>query len=260
MRLLLTLTIILAFCRPVGTIAQKSPPPTAPISAAQVLEKHFAAVGGLENLRALQTFDAHGVMGPPGSTNNLYIWADFNFYYRAPAIDVFQLQVKSEGLAWCGHNQGKPFVQQAGQYRLGGVNAASLPVLEQSWLGLIDSDFDQSYKKVQLVGLSGVSGNWAYVLMFTPKAGDPQVRYYDCKNFLMVRMDFIQRFQEVKNGPSYMYKIETDYSDYQVFDGISLPRRIEAIASFAGGNWQTELQVEKMHTNAPISDSVFHPE
>jgi hypothetical protein len=103
------------------------------------------------------------------------------------------------------------------------------------------------------MGLAENDGRWAYALGFTPKVGDRQIRYYDCENFLMVRMDLAQRVRRSKDGPESAYKVETYYSDYRDSGGINLPRKIRASAS----DGDLVLEVQQLHTNAPVDDSVF---
>jgi hypothetical protein len=199
-------------------------------------------------LRALQTFHAHGSFGFP-LLNNL---GDFHFYYKAPASDVFQLDAISHGQVSMGHSDGVPFFKHNGE-NIGGFNGVTLDILDENWLGLIESGFDQHYTRIELVGLAGIDGRWAYALRFTSKSGDPQVRYYDCENFLMVRMDLVERIRLQKDGPESAYKVETYYSDFRDFGGINFPRKITATAS----NGDLVLEVHDARANTPINDSVF---
>jgi hypothetical protein len=103
------------------------------------------------------------------------------------------------------------------------------------------------------MGVAEIDGNWAYAVGFTPKVGDRQIRYYDCESFLMVRMDLAQRVRQSEGGPESAYKVETYYSDYRDSGGIKLPRKIRASAA----DGDLVLDVYQVHTNAPVSDSVF---
>ena len=245
MRRALTLVILLIFCCLITTLAQKAPRPKGRISVAEILNKNAAAIGGLEAWRALQTVDAHGSFGVPPFHSS----GDFNFYYRAPANDVFQLFMISHGRTSVGHDGGTPF--SAG--RTIGINGVTINILEENWLALTDSGFDQRYTRIELAGLAEVAGKWTYALQFTPKAGDPQRRYYDCQSFLMVRMDLAQRLRMQKDGSEFAYKVETYYSDYRDFGGIKFPRQIRASSS----NGDMVLDVHDIRTNHPINDSVF---
>jgi hypothetical protein len=246
MRRALTLAILLIFCCRTPTLAQKAPRPKAPISATEILDKYVAATGGLEVWHALQTVDAHGSFGVPSFHSS----GDFDFYYRAPASDVFQLFMMSHGQTSVGHNGGTPFFNAG---RTLGINGVTVNILEENWLALTESGFDQRYTRIELVGLTGIDGKWAYALRFTPKVGDPQLRYYDCQSFLMVRMDLAQRIRMQKDGPEFAYKVETYYSDYRDSGGIKFPRKIRASSS----NGDIVLDIHHVGTNRPLNDSVF---
>lgn len=230
------------------TLAQKSPRPKGQISVAEIMDKHTAAIGGPEVLRALQTLHAHGSIGLPSSRN---ILGDVDFYYKAPASDVFQFEAISHGRSSVGHNEGTPlFKNTVGGFA--GINGVTLEILEKNCLSLIEFGFED-YRKIALVGLAEVDGRWAYALQFTPKSGDSQLRYFDCESFLMVRTDFVQRVHEQKDGPESAYKVETYYSDYRDSGGINFPRRIRATAS----NGILVLDLPNIRANTSIADSVF---
>jgi hypothetical protein len=247
----LTLAVSLISCSLITTLAQKVPRPKGQTSVAEILGKNVAATGGLEAWRALQTVDAHGTFGFPNVRN---IGGDFDFYYKKPASDVFQLFMTSHGRTSAGHNEGTPFSHHdAG--RVLGINGVTPNILEENWLALTDSGFDQHYTRIELVGLAEVGDKWAYALQFTPKVGDPQLRYYDSQSFLMVRMDLAQRIRVQKGDPELAYKVETYYSDYRDFEGIKFPSQIRATSS----DGDIVLNVHDVRTNHPVNDSVFRP-
>jgi hypothetical protein len=249
MRRALTLTILLIFCSRITTLAQKAPRPKGRITVAEILDKYVAATGGPEARRAQQTIEAHGRFGVANLRDSL---GDFDFYYRVPADDFFQLFLISHGQTWAGHTGGTPFFNRTVRGTQG-INGVTVNTLEENWLALTDSAFDQHYTRIELVGLAGIDGEWAYALQFTPRVGDPQLRYYDCHSFLMVRMDLAQRIRLQKDDPEFVYKVETYYSDYRDAGGVNFPRQIKATSS--GRNMV--LNVHHLLTNHPVDDSVF---
>lgn len=248
MRRSLSLAILLMFCSGITVPAQDTPRPKHKISAADILDENVAATGGPEARHALQEVDAQGSFGVPG----LHSSGDFHFYYRAPASDVFELEMISHGRAWVGHDEGTPFVNHTVQGP-SGINGVSANILEQNWLALTESGLDQRYTRIELAGLTEIDGNRAFELRFTPKVGDPQIRYYDCKSFLLVRMDLGQRIRMQKDGPEFAYKVETYYSEYRDSGGIKFPHQIRAISP--EGN--VVLDVHEIHTNRPVNEALF---
>lgn len=243
-----TLTILLVLCSGVSTFAQKAPRPNGPISAAEILDKHIAATGGPEAWHALQTVDAHGTFNVSPFNSG----GDFDFYHKAPASDAFHFFMTSHGLTLVGHNEGTPFFNRDAGAAVA-INGVTAGILEEDWLALTESEFEQRYTRIELLGLATVDRQWAYALLFTPKVGDRQRRYYDSQSFLLVRMDSAQRMRTQKDGPEHAYEVEAYYSDYRDFGGIKFPERIEA-KSPAGS---LVLEVGRLHINHPVNDSVF---
>jgi hypothetical protein len=68
-----------------------------------------------------------------------------------------------------GHKDGVPFAQHNGE-SAGGFGGVTLDILDEDWLVLIETNFGQRYTQIELVGLSGIDGRWAYALRFTPKS------------------------------------------------------------------------------------------
>ena len=248
MRRTITQTIFLLFCSLLSSSAQKSPPPNVKISVAKILANSIAATGGPDAWHALQTVEASGSFGVTGPFRT----GDFQFSYKTPDSDIFKFFMISHGQTSVGHRGGQPFFTvDAG--RALGINGVSVYILEANWLALTQSEFNQHYSQIALAGLAEVDGKWAYALRFKPKEGDPQVRYYDCQSFLMVRMDLAQRLREQKDGPEFAYKVEAHFSDYRDSGGIKLPRQIKATSS----SGSMTLDVNDVHTNRPLDDSVF---
>jgi hypothetical protein len=234
-------------CRSFVLHAQTSDPPTGRVSPAEIVEKYLAATGGLEAHKKLSRITASGDFGfflqhPLGT---------YNFYYKAPASDMLQVQMTSHGNSWTGHYEGKA-VRGATVEGVGMINGAGMQVVEQAWLSLLESEF-KHYSRIELVGLSKVAHQWAYALRFTPLSGDPQVRYFDCQSFFLVRLDQVQRFQLNKNDPQLAYSVESYFYEYHDVAGVKLPRRI-AVSRDEG---ELTFDIPAIKTDVDIADTVF---
>lgn len=214
----------------------------------EILNKYIAATGGLEAWRGLQTVDAHGSFNVP-PFNSL---GDFDFYYKLPASDAFQLFMTSHGQTSVGHNDGTSFFNRDAEAGLA-INGVTVDVLEEDWLALTESEPEQYYERIELLGLTTVNGQWAYALLFTPKVGDRQRRYYDCQSFLLIRMDLAQRRRTEKNERRSPYEVDTYYSDYGDFGGIKFPKHIKASSPYG----VLALDIHSVHTNRPVTEAVF---
>ena len=109
------------------------------------------------------------------------------------------------------------------------------------------------YSKVELIGKAQIQKRWAYAVRFTPKKGDPQVRYYDMENFLLVRIDQVQRYRADKDFPEAAYAISSYFEDYRQFGAVKLPQRI-VINRFPA---DLVFELGGVKANVEIPESVF---
>lgn len=249
-----------------ATSQTKAASPTQGISAAEVIDKYLAATGGIEARRALKSMQSEGRFGLEGFHNQFRFagMGEFHFYYKAPDNDAFELEHAQKGLhgnTWFGHSNGKVFLRQTvlSNWAINGVTVQSL---EQAWLALGEWDFTQRYSQISLVGRSDVDGKPAYALLFTPREGDPEIRYFDAETFLLVRMDQVGRFRLKQDGPETKTKIETYYSDYKESGGIKFPRLVVAMGNPPMASPQTpknrvEFVVSGLKVNNTFDDAVF---
>jgi hypothetical protein len=132
--------------------------------------------------------------------------------------------------------------------------------MEEAWLALMEWDFNDHYSHIKLVGRSDVEGKPAYALLFTPRDGDPHIRYFDTTSFLLVRMDQVGRYRLKVEGPESRGKIESYYSDYQDTGGIKFPRLIVAVGNPSRPKSRAEFVVGNIKVNSTFDDSVFKKE
>lgn len=227
---------------------QDSAKPTGAISVKQIMDKNLAAIGGIENLRAVQTLEVRGVFGIPRTT---VPGGDFLFLYKAPATDVFELDSAGLGESAVGRKNGLAFFRRSAKaVRM--FNGVSAGVLEEAWLSLIESDLTP-YKEIKLVGLAEIYKKWTYAVRFEPKAGDPTVRYFDSQTFLLTRIETVEKFRTEKEGPLKAYIIDTDFENYETADNLRLPRMLTSSST----NRDVEFRVRSIRANASVDDSKF---
>jgi hypothetical protein len=227
---------------------QDSAKPTGAISVKQIMDKNLAAIGGIENLRAVRTLEVRGVFGLPRTT---VPGGDFVFLYKAPATDVFELDSAGLGESATGRKNGVIFFRRSAK-AAGMFNGVSAGVLEEAWLSLIESNW-VLYKEIKVVGLAEIYKKWTYALRFEPKAGDPTVRYYDSQTFLLARIETVEKFRTEKDGPLKAYIIDTDFENYETADNLRLPRMLTSSST----NREVEFRVQSMRANVSVDDSKF---
>jgi hypothetical protein len=240
------LTLVLLGVTP-RIFAQKATAPSGSISAAKILEGYLAATGGLGAHKELLTLKVTGDFG----LSLHHPLGDFIFSYKAPAADMLEVQMISHGTSWTGrrddHLIRRSTVQGAEM-----INGAGMEIVEQSLVSLLEWDI-RDYKKIELVGRAQVDKRWTYALRFTPRKGDPQVRYYDMENFLLLRMDQVQRFRQANNIPEMAYAVVTYFRDYRQYGALKLPHQI-AVSRDVG---ELMFEVGNVKTGVEIPDTAF---
>jgi hypothetical protein len=213
------LVLILLTIRP-DTFAQKDSASSATISVAKILESNLAATGGLDAHKALLTLKATGDVKLP----NNYLLGNYLFLYKAPATDLLKVQVISHGTTWTGHRN-EQLIRKSTVQGARMMNGAGMEIVEQCMMSLLEWNI-RDYSNIELIGKAQVQNRLALALRFTPKKGDPQVRYYDAENFLMVRMDQVQRLPQAKGLPEAVYAVTTYFQNYRPFGSLRLPEKI----------------------------------
>lgn len=235
----------------IAAYGQEARPATSKISAAEILQRNLIATGGLEAHQRIQTLTARGEFR--FSSYPLHQMGDYSFFYKAPSSDILRMDLISHGTCWSGRRENQKVILRCGVEGPGMINGVSIGIVEQDWRSLVQWEFSRDYEKVELIGRAEVEKRWAYAVRFTPRNGDPEVRFYDYETFLLVRMDQVQRFRWNKSDPEVAYAVKSYFRDYKDQDGLKLPRVI-AVSRTEG---ELLFNVSKIQPDAKIDDSVF---
>lgn len=200
--------------------AQEHAPASGTISVAKILEGNLAATGGLDAHKALLTLKETGNV----KLRNESLLGDYEFLYKAPANDLLRVQIISHGTTWTGHRDEQRIQRSTGQNPRT-LNGAGVELVEECLISLLEWDV-RDYSKVELIGKAQVQNRLAFALRFTPKKGDPQIRYYDAETFLLVRMDQVQRLPQPKGLPEGKYAVTIYFENYRQFGPLKLPEKI----------------------------------
>lgn len=248
MRVPAYLLVFLMLVLPATAQNQSAPWARGSISAAEILQKNIAATGGLEAHQRVQSLFLGGDFGFSLYHPDGY----YSFSYKAPSDDMLEVNTISEGISWSGRRD-QHLIRRTTARGIEMINGAGMELVEQDWRSLLEWEFSREYSKIDLVGRTQVNKRWAFAVRFTPRHGDPCVRYYDEESFLMVRMDQVQRFRMSKSQPEVAYPVESYFRDYADHGGLKLPRLI-AISRDVG---ELQFNVTKFEPNAAIDDSIF---
>jgi hypothetical protein len=230
-----------------NTFAQQDAAPKGSISVARILDGYLSATGGLNAHKELVTLKTTGDFG----FSLRHPLGDYMFLYKAPAKDVLEVQMISHGTSWTGRRDDH-LIRRSTVEGAGMINGAGMEIVEQCLVSLLEWDI-HNYNKIEIIGRAQVDKRWTYAVRFTPKQGDPQVRYYDMENFLLLRMDQVQRFKAAKGIPEVAYAVTTYFQDYWQFGALKLPRQI-AVSRDLG---DLIFELANVKTGLDIPDSEF---
>jgi len=280
--------VVLGLCFSLGVLAVESTSSTATapatkaprssLTAAQIVEKHLAARGGLAAWRAVQTLSLAGKMeAGSGSTDvSRRLAVERRRAGRAPAVKPgesaaeqqvllpFVLEMKRPGksrveIEFAGKTavqvydgtQGwkkRPFLNRDDVEPFTEAEAKS----EQGKAELDGPLVDYAAKgtKVELAAVEPVEGHDAYKLKLTTKSGTVQHVWIDAASFLDVKVEGIPRRMDGKMHNVYVYQ-----RDFRSVQGVMIPFVLEtAVEGYPGTH---KMLIEKALVNPKLDDSRF---
>lgn len=273
-----SLTFLFALGLPV---AQAAP---ATLSAAQIIEKHIAARGGLSAWHSLQTLTLSGKMdvgsGDSTARSLSFVQSEMPSAHRRPPgkppapepavaaenqVQVpFRLEVKRPRMSrleidfagktavqvYDGSKGWKlrPFLNRDDYEPFTDAELKS----QSQWQGIDGPLVDYAAKgtRVELAGVESVDGHDAYKLKLTLKDGTTQNIWIDAHSFLDVKMEGTPRRMDGKMRTVWIYQ-----RDFRPVQGLILPFEMET--AIDGYHETHKMVVEKAEVNPKLSDALF---
>jgi hypothetical protein len=274
----LGLSFLLTLCL---SLAQAAP---ANLSAAQIIEKHVAARGGLSAWRGLQTLTLSGKMdvgsGDSAARSANFVRNDMPSVRKRPTVIPppgqpsaeapkqvqlpFTLEVKRPRLSrleilfagktavqvYDGTNGWKvrPYLNRNDVEPFTAVELKS----EAEWPGIDGPLVDYAAKgtKVELNGVESVEGHDAYKLKLTLKDGTIQRIWIDAKSFLDVKMEGSPRRMDGRMRTVWVYQ-----RDFRAVHGLMIPFLLETAVD--GYHDTHKMVIEKAEANPSLADTRF---
>jgi outer membrane lipoprotein-sorting protein len=222
----------------------------APAARAQTLDeilaKHWEAEGGLDKIKAVQSYRYTGkmLMGPG-------MEAPFVMEKKRP--NLMRMEFTVQGMTGVQAFDGKqgwmtmPF--------MGKKDPEAMPSDAQDQVAQ-QAEFDEPYLdskargiQVELVGKEDLEGTPAWKLKVTRKNGDVDFSYLDAETFLTLKQEGKRTVRgTVMDGESMM-------GDYKVEGGLMVPHSIESGAK--GMPQRQKMTIEKVEVNPSFDDSHF---
>ena len=217
------------------------------LSVDQIVQKHVAALGGMDKLSAIQNVTMTGTALLMAGQ----LQAAVTVRVKRPASMRMEMSV-----------QGQTFVQAFDgktAWMLNPFAGSAEPQKsseEDTRAASDDSDFiDGSlvdYKAkgnaVELAGKEDVAGSPAYKLKVTRKSGSIENVYLDVKTLLPIKTSGTRK----QEGHEIAY--ESFPADYKPVNGVMMPFSLNQKMN---GQTMMDLTVEKVEVNTPMDDSIF---
>jgi outer membrane lipoprotein-sorting protein len=237
----------------VAGAAQAAETPSLPkLSAEQIVEKHVAAIGGLEAWRSLRSVVIEGELDAGGTPPHAlpYVLKQKRGHLSRLEVslgDQTAVQIFDGKNGW----KVRPFTNRK---EVETMTAAELAEASAAAVDDLDGplvDAAQKGYKVALVGTSVVKGHPAYQLKLTSKAGAVRNLWLDGQNFMTLKMDGEPRKLDLRMHPVSIY-----FSDYRPEKGLQYAHQQETVVEQSKAA-PTKRTVTKVRVNESIEDSAF---
>jgi outer membrane lipoprotein-sorting protein len=214
-------------------------------SADDIVNKHIAARGGLEKMRAIKTLKMSGTatLGPG-------LQAPFTMQLVRPGRMRMELSIQGKALVQATDGSAPWMINPfAGSTTAEAMSAEDAKDVEQQ--ADIDGplvDYKAKGHTVELVGKEDFEGTDVYKLKLTLKGGDVQYIYLDASTLLQLR----ETTKRTRDGKE--MEIESFASNYKPVEGVLMPFAVETKIN---GQPQFAVALDSIEVNKPVDESVF---
>jgi hypothetical protein len=272
--------VCLAFCAPFGLTTTVARSAAANLTAAQIVERHVAARGGLAAWRNLQSLTLTGKMevgsGDSAVRSNNFVRTETSSSHKKPAVPPpdqaasavrkqvqlpFTLEVKRPRksrleLEFAGKTAVQVYDGKNGWKLRPYLNRNDVEPFtadelktEERWTG-IDEPLIGYAGKVALESVEPVDGHDAYKLKLTLQDGSVQHIWIDAQSFLDVKVEGAPRRMDGRMHNVYVYQ-----RDFRAVQGLMIPFQLETAVD--GYRDTHRMLIEKAAVNAQVSDARF---
>jgi outer membrane lipoprotein-sorting protein len=277
-------SILLGMCLSQAAVAAESKAPSVTLSAAQIVDKHIAARGGLQAWHEVQTLSVAGKMdagtgdsaarsailskagagasvrrpaggaaaGPEKPTEKPQVQLPFRLEMKRPRKSRLEIDFagKTAVQVYDGQNGWKlrPYLNRNDVEPFSEQEAKA-----QSDTGELEGplvDYAAKGTKIALEGMEPVEAHNAYKLMLTKKSGDVQHIWIDAQSFLDVKIEGIPRRMDGK-----MHKVWISQRDFRLVQGVMIPFVVETVVE--GYRETHKMLIEKVTLNQKLDDAAF---
>lgn len=212
----------------------------------EILDRHFAAVGGKDKLAAVQSAKLAGKqqMGPQEVT--------FTIYWKRP--DKIRVESTIQGMtaiqAYDG-TQGWMVMPFLGKTEPEAMTGDDLKAI-QDQADVIEGplfNWKEKGHQAELIGKESVEGTDAWKVKVTRKSGEVSYTYFEAESMLQMKGE-----RTVKRGDQEI-ELEGSMGDYKEVGGILFPHSIEQKQKGAPAGGM--VTIESLTLNTEIDESIF---
>jgi hypothetical protein len=223
-----------------------APPAPGPPTVDQIVERHIAAVGGLEKIRSIQTLRETGRV-----TSGPHRQARVIRERRRPSSTRFEFTLQGVTSVFVSDGQHgwrmSPFDGDIEPRPLSDEVLAD--AAEQADIEGPLVDWQAKGHKLELVGRETIDGHETYKLKVTLRSGVVRHEYIDVESHIRVRAESVRQMR------GRAVQVEATFGDYRRTDGILFPHLIEVGA--AGRPQRMRVVVDSVEVNPTLGDDRF---
>ena len=212
----------------------------------EIVARNIEALGGLANLKSVQSIESVGMISLQG------IIAPLTMRIKRPGKLRMDLAIQGQSLvqatdgetAW----QIMPFMGSTIPRKLSDDQAAAMS--ESADIDGLLTDYKQKGHAVELIGKEDVEGREAYHLKVTKQSGHIIDVYLDTERYLEMKRIAGTVVEGMK------IKVTTYYEDYRLVEGLQMPysMRVEAPERPA---FNQVMKLTEIRLNPEIKDTIF---
>ena len=217
----------------------------SPLTADQIVQKHVAALGGIDKLNAIRTLVVTGKASILGQLeapllirvmrpNRMRLEIEFQGHTLVQAFDGVN--------AWTVNPMTGSGPKQSNEEDTRAAQESS------DFIGGNLVDYKSKGNTIELVDKEDLDGVTVYQLKLTKKNGSVEYDYLDAESFLPVKTEAKRR----QLGQEVRY--ESKISDYKPVEGVLMPFSVQQMVN---GHLAMEIKIEKMDANVPLDAAIF---
>jgi outer membrane lipoprotein-sorting protein len=231
-----TLCVVLLFLLPAAASAQ---------TADEILAKVFAARGGLDKLRAINSERVSGQIsfGDVSGPFVVELKRPLKMHVQLTVQDRTMVRVYDGKQGWANN----PFAGKMDPEPMSGDELKN--ITEESDFDGPLLDYKSKGNQIELVGKDKVDDKDVWRLKLTTKNGDVRFYLFDVNSLFLLKWEGKRKFQDQE------FPVESHFSDYREVGGLKFAFAIDSGSSPA--ELTQKIRIEKIELNPELSDAEF---